>query len=122
VVSITLRPRFTPGKGPPIPIVQEAGWAPEPVWTQRLTLSVFENKMLRKIFGSEIEGTRERCRKLHCEELHKSHNVILWEDNIKTNLGEIVRCEGVDWMKIGQNRVHEHDGEISGPLCYQEIS
>jgi hypothetical protein len=25
-----------PGKGPPVPIVQEAGWAPEPVWTQRL--------------------------------------------------------------------------------------
>jgi hypothetical protein len=24
------------GKGPPAPIVQEAGWAPEPVWTQRL--------------------------------------------------------------------------------------
>jgi hypothetical protein len=23
-------------KGPPVPIVQEAGWAPEPVWTQRL--------------------------------------------------------------------------------------
>jgi hypothetical protein len=25
-----------PGKGPPVPTVQEAGWAPEPVWTQRL--------------------------------------------------------------------------------------
>jgi hypothetical protein len=25
-----------PGKGPPVPIVQEAWWAPEPVWTQRL--------------------------------------------------------------------------------------
>jgi hypothetical protein len=25
-----------PGKGPPVPIVQEAGWVPEPVWTQRL--------------------------------------------------------------------------------------
>jgi hypothetical protein len=24
------------GKGPPVPTVQEAGWAPEPVWTQRL--------------------------------------------------------------------------------------
>jgi hypothetical protein len=24
-----------PGKGPPVPNVQEAGWAPEPVWTQR---------------------------------------------------------------------------------------
>jgi hypothetical protein len=25
-----------PGKGPPVPIVQEAGWPPEPVWTQRI--------------------------------------------------------------------------------------
>jgi hypothetical protein len=25
-----------PGKGPQVPIGQEAGWAPEPVWTQRL--------------------------------------------------------------------------------------
>jgi hypothetical protein len=25
-----------PGKGPPVLIVQEAGWAPEPVWTQGL--------------------------------------------------------------------------------------
>jgi hypothetical protein len=24
-----------PGKGPPVPIGQEVGWAPEPVWTQR---------------------------------------------------------------------------------------
>jgi hypothetical protein len=30
VVSITPG-RFTPGKDP-VPIVQEAGWAPEPVW------------------------------------------------------------------------------------------
>jgi hypothetical protein len=27
---------LTPGKEPPVPIVQEAGWAPEAVWTQRL--------------------------------------------------------------------------------------
>jgi hypothetical protein len=27
---------YPPGKGPPVPIVQKAGWAPEPVWTQRL--------------------------------------------------------------------------------------
>jgi len=32
VVSSTPRPLFTPGKDP-IPIVQEAGWAPGPVWT-----------------------------------------------------------------------------------------
>jgi hypothetical protein len=27
---------LAPGKGPPEPFVQEAGWAPEPVWTQRI--------------------------------------------------------------------------------------
>jgi hypothetical protein len=32
VVSVTTRPLFTPGKDAE-PIVQEAGWAPEPVWT-----------------------------------------------------------------------------------------
>jgi hypothetical protein len=32
VVSSTLRPLFTPGKDP-VPIVQEAGWAPGPFWT-----------------------------------------------------------------------------------------
>jgi hypothetical protein len=30
--------RFTPGKDP-VPIVQEAGWAPEPVWTGAENLS-----------------------------------------------------------------------------------
>jgi hypothetical protein len=35
VVNVTLRPRFSPGEVPLVPIVQEAGWAPEPVWTQR---------------------------------------------------------------------------------------
>jgi hypothetical protein len=31
VVSITPRSPFPPGKDP-VPIVEEAGWAPEPVW------------------------------------------------------------------------------------------
>jgi len=32
VVSSTPQPHFTPGKDP-VPILQEAGWAPGPVWT-----------------------------------------------------------------------------------------
>ena len=31
-VSVTRRPLFTPEKDP-VPIVQQAGWAPRPVWT-----------------------------------------------------------------------------------------
>jgi hypothetical protein len=30
-----------PGKGPPVPIVQEAGWASEPVWTQSIEENSF---------------------------------------------------------------------------------
>ena len=37
-VSVTPRPLFTPGKDP-APIVQEAGWAPGPVWTGAENLS-----------------------------------------------------------------------------------
>ena len=32
MVTRTPRPHFTPGKDP-VPILQEAGWAPGPVWT-----------------------------------------------------------------------------------------
>ena len=32
MVSSMLRPHFTPGKDP-VPILQEAGWVPGPVWT-----------------------------------------------------------------------------------------
>jgi hypothetical protein len=38
---------LAPGKGPPVPIVQEAGWAPEPVWTQRLEEKSFVPAVVR---------------------------------------------------------------------------
>jgi hypothetical protein len=41
---------YPPGKGPPVPIVQEAGWAPEPVWTQRL-----QEKSLLPLSGIELD-------------------------------------------------------------------
>jgi hypothetical protein len=31
------------GKNPPVPIVQEAGWAPEPVWTLKLEEKFFRS-------------------------------------------------------------------------------
>jgi hypothetical protein len=39
---------LAPGKGLSVPTVQEAGWAPEPVWTQRLE---------EKSFASAGNGT-----------------------------------------------------------------
>jgi hypothetical protein len=46
------QPRFTPGKAIPVPTVQEAGWAPEPVWTQRI-----EEKFFRLCRGSNLDNT-----------------------------------------------------------------
>jgi hypothetical protein len=34
---------LVPGKGPPVPTVQEAGWASEPVFTQRLEEESFRH-------------------------------------------------------------------------------
>jgi hypothetical protein len=36
VVTVTPRPRFTPGKGPPVAIGEEAVWTSDVIWTQRL--------------------------------------------------------------------------------------
>jgi hypothetical protein len=35
-VSVIPGGALSPGKGPPVPILQGTGWAPELVWTQRL--------------------------------------------------------------------------------------
>jgi hypothetical protein len=44
VSSLTRRLRFTPGERSPAPIGQEAGWAPEPVWTQRIEEKSFASQ------------------------------------------------------------------------------
>jgi len=44
------QPLFTPGKDP-VPIVQEAGWAPGPVWTG------VENLAPTRIYVNGIVGT-----------------------------------------------------------------
>jgi hypothetical protein len=49
-VSVTPRPLFTPGKDP-VPIVQEAGWAPGPVWTvaENLAKSGFDPRTVQPV-------------------------------------------------------------------------
>ena len=38
VVNATLRPLY-PGESDPVPIAQEAGWAPGPIWTSAENLA-----------------------------------------------------------------------------------
>jgi hypothetical protein len=51
-----------PWKGPPVPIVQEAGWAPEPVWTQRIE----ENSLSLPGIEPRSPGRPARRQTLYC--------------------------------------------------------
>jgi hypothetical protein len=61
VFSVTPWPRLAPGKGPQIVIVQEAGWSPEPVWTQRL-----KEKSFRLCRGSNLDRPVVQPVARHC--------------------------------------------------------
>jgi hypothetical protein len=75
---ITPRPQLASGERTPVPIVHEAGWALEPVWTQRL-----EEKS-----SFPPPGIERRRR---------------WEDGIIMDLREI-GVGGVDWIRLSQDR------------------
>jgi hypothetical protein len=70
VVSITPRPRFAPGNGPPVPIVQEAGRAAEPVWTQGLGEESFASARsrirVREIHFIQNQSTCKYLRIIRC--------------------------------------------------------
>jgi hypothetical protein len=61
VVSVTPRRALAPEKGPPVPIVQDAGWAPELVWTQTL-----EEKSFRLCRGSNLDRSVVQPVVRHC--------------------------------------------------------
>ena len=60
MVSSMLRPYFTPGKDP-VPILQEAGWAPGPVWIYIYIyiyikrIQTVKNTIPTCVFGNYIE-------------------------------------------------------------------
>ena len=50
VISSMPRPHFTPGKDP-VPILQETGWAPGPVWTDEKSCPHRDSIWIRGTFG-----------------------------------------------------------------------
>jgi hypothetical protein len=88
------------------------------VWSLTLReehrLGVFENRVLRKIFGPKRDEVTGGWRKLHNEELHNLYSSpegkrplgrprCRWVDNIKMDLREI-GWDGVDWIELAQER------------------
>jgi hypothetical protein len=72
-----------PCKGPPVPIGQEAGWAPEPVWTQRKksSASVGDRTPAIQSVVSHCTDRATPAPKLHTKKLHdlySSPNIKYW--------------------------------------------
>jgi hypothetical protein len=65
VVSVTPRPRFSLGERTTVPLGQEAEWAPEPVWIQRLQEKSFASaedrtSVVQSVVRHYTDGTKER--------------------------------------------------------------
>jgi hypothetical protein len=52
---------LAPGKRSPVPIVQEAGWAPEPVWTQRIEEKCFRLCRESNLDRSVVQSVARHC-------------------------------------------------------------
>jgi hypothetical protein len=82
-------------------------------------MMVFENRMLRRIFGPKWDKVRMKCRacRIHGEgqafsgnwwgnlreRVHLGNPRRRWDDNIKINLQEMA-CGDTDWIDLAQDR------------------
>jgi hypothetical protein len=62
---------LTPGKGPSVPIVQKAGWTPEPVWTQEA-----RGKILSPLPGIEPRSPGRPVSTLQATTRKRSINIL----------------------------------------------
>ena len=92
VVSSTPRPHFTPGKDP-VPIVQEAGWDPGPVWKGGKSCPQ----------GDSIPDRPASSQSLY-RLSYSAHHVLLCVINLSKNaFSEVIVCRlGTD-MHVWQN-------------------
>jgi hypothetical protein len=88
-------------------------------------LGVFENRVLRKIFGLKMDEVIGGWRKLHNEPEGKrpiGRPRRRWENNIKMDFREI-GWGGMDWIDLARpvEGSCEHDNEPSGSIKCWEI-
>ena len=78
-VSVMPRPLITPGKDL-VPIVQEAGWAPGPVWTgaENLAPPGFDTRTVQPVASRYIDYATRPTRFCHSTDLFRGWR-ILWK-------------------------------------------
>jgi len=86
MVNNTPRPHFTPGKDT-VPILQEAGWAPGPVWTGRKSRS----------YRDSIPDRPARSQSLYWQS-YPAHNPIL-KEVLKTTTNKLKKNK-IKFVKV----------------------
>jgi hypothetical protein len=71
---------------PPVPIVQEAEWAPEPVWTQRLDEKSFANNNNNNNNNNneseDMKKGKTSTSKINCSRKTQSNSTDIWEQKL----------------------------------------
>jgi len=105
-VSSTSRPHFTPGKDP-VPILQEAGWAPGPVWTGGISCphrDLIPDRLARSQVAIPTElpsphkvkfSPQSYTRKMMCFPQNRNATVV-WENKKKKNRLQRTSCRDKD--------------------------
>jgi hypothetical protein len=85
---------------------------------------VFENRVLRRIFGPKKDEVTEEWRKLHNEELHKFYSS---PDQVKANVvGKACGTHGREkctmfWWESPKERDHLEDQGVGGKMGSERI-
>ena len=121
-VSVTLRPLFTPRKDP-VPIVQEAGWAPRPVWTGA------ENLISTGIRSPERPARNQSLYRLHypayefvCMALLKSNSCLEKSHATLLNLAKVFQRRIIIYRSAVRHHRLCSPNTLHGPpwRCMQE--
>jgi hypothetical protein len=88
---------LAPGIGPPIPIVQEARWAPEPVWTQGL-----EEKSFRLCRESNLDSPAVQPVARHYTDWATRFTLLVYVKDIKDLQDAVYLFSNITFLSIVQ--------------------
>jgi len=114
-LSVTLRPLFTRGKEP-VPILQEAGWAPRPVWTGAENLaptgirSPAHPARSQSLYRLSYPGPQAKCRIRIW-----SYTTIIFSYNVAHDWMQ--QCDTLEYLK---EKFRVSEGIQNVPICAED--
>jgi hypothetical protein len=123
VVRVMPRPRFTPGKGPPAPIGQEAGCASELVWAQTLEENI--SFIFVSFSGLEVnchpDRSTGRWLQLFSNPAHHHASCWVYSGHLRSWYERHSATSTVGWMWPSDVPIRVHTEQNSCPIISGRI-